>query len=917
VLITHIELEDFKSYAKARIAFQPGTIAIIGPNGAGKSSLLEAIGFALFDHRRGKLANCLREGAKTGRVAVGMVSSYDEREYEVERRFTDKTTSRYRVYDLGLDRQCVAEGTDQVRVWLHDHLRVDASASLDTLFENTVGVPQGTFTAPFLLSRAQRQGVFNPLLQVEEYRKASDKLLPTARYLRDQVGEIKEQIAGMEGRLAALPGLQMERDSLGQNCARLEERSKTLASELADTLRIQEELDQAEKRAREALHRLEQLDATLSGHENLVASAKRALKESEKAIGLVEESREGHQLYLESEARFRELEKARRSRDQLLQKRSRLDTEQARVGERLAQLTKELASIADSVKRMESLAPLVAQQDALEAALESARQDAMKLESARRHQAIAAEELRRAQSDIEQQEQGLQEAAQAEARLTRVQERLDQLAHQDRRARDARAAAGSEIERLRKQSAALSETSVADIGRPLRAARCPVCEAELTPKHRAELLRRNERETRQLQAQMDARDKEIATLTNETHTAQATLKRIRQRLRLLPSEPDLERARVALTHRQRAWNDATRVVAALEDAPARVESQQLALDALKRDHGDPRREHQRHEDKAKQKESKERERGSVADRQGELAAEMRSLDLQLAPLASLDQDLRRVQLARGEHEQAHNTYLAHIRTAEQYPARVIEIGELIERQRAMRQQLADLTVAHQRAKAAYDAERHAQVRERAGALQRDLAGAKAQLVEKRHRLDVVEQEIERLEGLQTEVARKRVALKETEALGAMIETVRGLLREAGPHVTQRLVSHISRRASAIYGDIMGDHRARLHWSRDYELSLEVRGCKRVFQQLSGGERMSAALAVRLALLRETSAIDVALFDEPTAHLDPERRERLAEQMMQVKGFSQMFVISHDDTFERTAQSYVRIVKDENGSHPEG
>jgi len=36
----------------------------------------------------------------------------------------------------------------------------------------------------------------------------------------------------------------------------------------------------------------------------------------------------------------------------------------------------------------------------------------------------------------------------------------------------------------------------------------------------------------------------------------------------------------------------------------------------------------------------------------------------------------------------------------------------------------------------------------------------------------------------------------------------------------------------------------------------------------------------------------------------------------VKGLAQMFVISHDDTFERVAQSYIRIVKDDRGSHPE-
>ena len=106
----------------------------------------------------------------------------------------------------------------------------------------------------------------------------------------------------------------------------------------------------------------------------------------------------------------------------------------------------------------------------------------------------------------------------------------------------------------------------------------------------------------------------------------------------------------------------------------------------------------------------------------------------------------------------------------------------------------------------------------------------------------------------------------------------------------------------------------MEWSEDYELSLEVAGRKRTFAQFSGGEQMTAALALRLALLRGISAIDVAFFDEPTAHLDAERRDGLAERIVQVKGFAQVFVISHDDTFERVAHNYMHIVKDSAGSH---
>ena len=70
--------------------------------------------------------------------------------------------------------------------------------------------------------------------------------------------------------------------------------------------------------------------------------------------------------------------------------------------------------------------------------------------------------------------------------------------------------------------------------------------------------------------------------------------------------------------------------------------------------------------------------------------------------------------------------------------------------------------------------------------------------------------------------------------------------------------------------------------------------------------MSAALAVRLALVREMSDLNLAFFDEPTANLDAQRREALAQQIMSVRGFSQLFVISHDDTFEQATQNIIRV-----------
>ncbi|MFO7743079.1 MAG: AAA family ATPase, partial [Anaerolineae bacterium] len=127
----------------------------------------------------------------------------------------------------------------------------------------------------------------------------------------------------------------------------------------------------------------------------------------------------------------------------------------------------------------------------------------------------------------------------------------------------------------------------------------------------------------------------------------------------------------------------------------------------------------------------------------------------------------------------------------------------------------------------------------------------------------------------------------------------------------------SAQAARLYADIMADHTARLQWTEDYEVVLKSGGRERTFKQLSGGEQMAAALAVRLALLREVSAIDLAFFDEPTANLDERRRDNLAEQILNVKGFSQLFVISHDDTFEQDTDHVVRVVKEDGRSRALG
>ena len=160
--------------------------------------------------------------------------------------------------------------------------------------------------------------------------------------------------------------------------------------------------------------------------------------------------------------------------------------------------------------------------------------------------------------------------------------------------------------------------------------------------------------------------------------------------------------------------------------------------------------------------------------------------------------------------------------------------------------------------------------------------------------------------LELEAARQERAT--LEELQTMMEQFRKLIKEAGPHVLKAMLSDISAEANRIFGEIMGDRAAQLSWQNDYEIVLRRQGINRTFAQLSGGEQMSAALAVRLALLKKLSTLNIAFFDEPTQNMDELRRMNLAEQIRRVRGFDQLIVISHDDTFEQGLDSLVRLRK---------
>lgn len=293
----------------------------------------------------------------------------------------------------------------------------------------------------------------------------------------------------------------------------------------------------------------------------------------------------------------------------------------------------------------------------------------------------------------------------------------------------------------------------------------------------------------------------------------------------------------------------------------------------------------------------------------ELHQRLQELQQQLTAYETLDADIARQEALLQISRSGYHTYLKYVEVAHTLPDREQAYRQQQQETEQAHKILQEMEQSYQTAQASFDETELLTVKSELDRLRREQAALAEKM--QHHQKDIHElgQKIAGAEAKLSELEAARSEYQELDDLHTMTEYFRKLIKEAAPFVLKAMLNDISAEANRIFGEIMGDRSAHLSWQNDYEIVLRRQGVNRTFAQLSGGEQMSAALAVRLALLKKLSTLNIAFFDEPTQNMDELRRMNLAEQIRRVRGFEQLIVISHDDTFEQGLDSLIRLHKE--------
>ncbi|MCJ7770106.1 hypothetical protein MUP37_00860 [Candidatus Bathyarchaeota archaeon] len=117
----------------------------------------------------------------------------------------------------------------------------------------------------------------------------------------------------------------------------------------------------------------------------------------------------------------------------------------------------------------------------------------------------------------------------------------------------------------------------------------------------------------------------------------------------------------------------------------------------------------------------------------------------------------------------------------------------------------------------------------------------------------------------------------------------------------------SERFNLAYSDIRIDN--------DYNLSVLGVGEEKDIDQISGGERVALAIAIRLAIAHVLSVkIETIIMDEPTTNLGDERRRELVNILSSFfreggRIIPQMLIITHHPEIEDVADTVYTVRKE--------
>jgi len=881
-------LENVKSYDESSpsINFQSGVNAIIGENGSGKSTLCEAIGFALFDFLHPySQADFVREGKNSGKVSVVFKSDRSQELFRVERGVGQ---SKYDVFNVEKDEKVPLQGKEEVTEWLKQELGVPSSMDLQTLWKSSLGVPQGKFTNDFAETPSIRAQLFNPLLEVDVYRTLWKKMKHVTDVIINQQQKVSEKITRLEPVEKELPNLEQKVKQKTNQINNAKTTVSTLKEKISTIEKKKNKLESIKKELETIRQQLTILNEKQKDLQNQETKTKHQYKEAQNAKTIVSKHADQYNRFISIEKKLAKLVEKRKEKHVIEKKRVALEKKISLYEEQLKQVQEQIQIAEQSKKEMDALANKVEQQEEFEEKIETIKQkekeiSRLKQEINKSQQKISTfrkefQSLKQKISEISQKKQLANQKPELQNQKEELLQQRSILSHQ-------RTEHSSVIELL--QSSEKSE--------------CPTCSRPLDEKHRNEIISLKQKEIKQAQKkqqQIKSKLEEVMLKLQNAEHAEQQVKRL----------SDLESMATSIQQEAEEQKEKKqtleKTISQLQEEISKKESITKKLKEL----NNPKKVFQQAKTRYEDHKGKTTKRDQIKQELSSIKKEYNRVSEQVKEYTKLQEEIDRLEQHKKSLKESYELFLQHKDAASKIEYWNKQISSLQSSKKEIEQQKNNLSKKKAQKEKEFDEQVFSNLKTNLETYNKQLIEQETQIKEWTKQKEELNLQKEKKQKQKKELQQLK---KKYHSLGKDIEFA-GFLREtyqkSRPLITEILVEEISHEADRIYRELRGVPSEELAWKKDYEIVVYESGNKRAFHKLSGGEQMCAALAVRLAILKLLSTMDIVFLDEPTMNLDEEKKQNLVAQLRDLSGFSQIFVISHDETFESMTEHVITLEK---------
>jgi exonuclease SbcC len=881
MILNKIKLNNFVSHKNTELDLGYGINVVVGPNGAGKTSILDAISFALFNDysNRGKKENLINSTAKKCAATLEFVEGgikYSA-EWSMEREKSAKG-NLYRIKNGS--KTLLAQGGSAVLAEIEKVLAMDKS-----MFFQSIYVQQGEIEELVTAKPAIRKELISRLLGVEDLEKAWHGI-------KDVIDTYNKTQLVLKTELDHRSTVESER-----------QRYLTLSTELTASIGSkEEELDKIEEKItglqaslnqlKEDKKAFDRLDKDKGILEKAVASGKEKLEteqtELNKAIGAKKliESLEGEisklpflEQYSQCIVRKREQESNQQALEEKLRNLDRLEGV-LKENERDSTLYREKKALQE--EKSKERKQYEGSEKAVERALKTIKElerDEQKKNAALEKELKKCSEILEAQVTLENVETLLGKkrveleavGSELDGKIDKCQKSIGIFEHREKELDD-------NLSKLRP-----SETG---------AKKCPTCETDLTAEQIVQLGRKFSSEKERIKGELETTRNELTTIIQRKDHIRGQLKKVDkiEPEQIKECASQLDETREELKKQRLEAEELDKNVEALKRLDGELTELGNQIGGL--------------EESYMKFESAKRELTKLQPKE-EVMAEMKPIT---EALETISQSLK--------------DSVSNLGYEPEEPSKELE---------ALRQkkQEYDQNISIAKRESEYE-KKVATTREGLSNKELELAGtlesfAKLNYDEKLHsrKQDSFDAEVNSRNGLEKEIAvmtgnkktaddeiadcdKKLEALKKKELEKRLVDNFIGLLNKIrtayGKDGVQKMVRARARpllersardlfeRFNLAYSDIKIDD--------DYNIAVIGSRGEQQIEQISGGERVALAIALRLAIAQVLSGrVETIIMDEPTTHLDEERRKELVNILSSFfreggRIIPQMLIITH-------------------------